>query len=150
MPQSLTQLYLHIVFSTKNHIPFIKQSIRKELYSYIGGILNNVECPSIKIGGIDDHIHILCRFSKKITIIKLLEEIKTSSSKWIKTKGEDYAKFHWQDGYGAFTVSSSAVENVTSYIENQEQHHAFKKFKEEYIELLENNNTDYDERYLWD
>ena len=150
MPQSLTQLYLHIVFSTKNHVPFIKQSIRKELFSYIGGILNNIECHPIKIGGVDDHIHILCRFSKKITLIKLLEEIKTSSSKWIKTKGEEFSKFHWQDGYGAFTVSPSVVDYVRLYIDNQEEHHSHKKFKDEFIELLKTNNTDYDERYLWD
>jgi REP element-mobilizing transposase RayT len=150
MPQSLAQLYLHIVFSTKNHVPFIKHSIRKELFDYIGGILNNIECHPIKIGGVDDHIHILCRLSKKITIIKLLEEIKTSSSKWIKTKGEEYAKFHWQDGYGAFTISPSAVDNIMLYIENQEEHHGHKEFKEEFIELLKSNNTDYDEQYLWD
>jgi REP element-mobilizing transposase RayT len=150
MSQSLTQLYLHTVFSTKNHVPYIKSSIRKELYNYIGGVLNNIECPPIKIGGIDDHIHILCRLSKKITTIKLLEEIKKTSSKWIKTKGEEFADFHWQDGYGAFTVSPSGVNNVSLYIENQEEHHRHKKFKDEYIELLKTNNADYDERYLWD
>jgi putative transposase len=150
MSQSLAQLYLHIVFSTKNHIPYIKSSIRKELYNYIGGVLNIIECPSIKIGGIDDHIHILCRLSKKITTIKLLEEIKKPSSKWIKTKGEEFAKFHWQDGYGAFTVSPSGVNNIKLYIEHQEEHHSLKKFKDEYIELLKTNNVDYDERYLWD
>jgi REP element-mobilizing transposase RayT len=128
----------------------MKPSIRNELYYYIGGVLNNIECNPIKIGGIDDHIHILCRLSKKITTIKLLEEIKKSSSKWIKTKGEEFAKFHWQDGYGAFTVSPSGVDNIKLYIANQERHHSNKNFKDEYIELLKTNNTDYDERYLWD
>lgn len=150
MSQSLTQLYMHIVFSTKNHVPFIKPSISNELFNYIGGILNNIECHPIKIGGIDDHIHILCRLSKKITIIKLLEEIKKSSSKWIKTKGEEFVKFHWQDGYGASTVSPSGIDNVRLYIENQEEHHRHKQFSDEFIELLKTNNTDYDERYLWD
>jgi REP element-mobilizing transposase RayT len=150
MSQSLTQLYLHIVFSTKNHVPFIKPSIRNELFNYLGGILNNIECHPIKIGGVDDHIHILCRLSKKITIIKLLEEIKKSSSKWIKTKGEKFVKFHWQDGYGTFTVSPTGVDSVRLYIDNQEEHHSNTKFKDEFIELLKTNNTDYDERYLWD
>jgi putative transposase len=150
MPQSVTKLYLHIVFSTKNHEPRLKDTISKELYSYLGGILNNIECLPIKIGGYSDHIHILCRMSKKITVIKLLEEIKKSSSKWIKTKGNEFANFYWQDGYGAFTVSPSEVDKVILYIENQEEHHRQKKFKDEYIELLKTNNTEYDERYLWD
>ena len=150
MSQSLTQLYLHIVFSTKNHVPFLKPFIRKELYNYFGGILNNVECSPIKIGGIDDHVHILCHLSKKMTTIKLLEEIKKSSSKWIKSKGEEFEKFHWQDGYGAFTVSPSGVDNISLYIDNQEEHHSHKRFKDEYIALLKINNTNYDERYLWD
>jgi putative transposase len=149
MSQSLAQLYLHIVFSTKNHVPFVKPFIRKELYNYIGGVLNNIECLPIKIGGVDDHIHILCRMSKKITLIKLLEEIKKSSSRWIKTKGAEFSNFHWQDGYGAFTVSPSGVDNVKLYIENQEVHHNLKNFKDEYIELLKTNNADYDERFLW-
>jgi putative transposase len=150
MSQSLTQLYLHIVFSTKYHVPFISPSIRNELYSYIGGVLNNIECHPINIGGTDDHIHILCRMSKKVTPIKLLEEIKKSSSRWIKTKGEEFLKFHWQDGYGAFTVSPSGVDNIKLYIEKQEEHHSKRKFKDEYIELLKTNYVDYDERYLWD
>ncbi len=149
MSQSLTQLYLHIVFSTKNHVPLIKPSVRNELYSYIGGVLKNIQCLPIKIGGTDDHIHILCCLSKQITVIKLLEEIKKSSSKWIKTKGEAFSEFRWQDGYGAFTVSPSIVDTVKLYIENQEAHHSKKEFRDEYLELLKTNNVDYDERYLW-
>jgi REP element-mobilizing transposase RayT len=149
MSQSITQLYLHIVFSTKNHVPFLGTQIRSELFKYIGGILNNLECTSIKIGGVDDHIHILCRLSKKIAVVSLLEEIKKSSSKWIKTKGNEFRDFHWQDGYGAFTVSPAGVDNVSLYIENQEEHHSKKKFRDEYLELLKSNNADYDERYLW-
>jgi REP element-mobilizing transposase RayT len=130
-------------------MPFINSSVRKELYSYIGGVLNTIECQPVKIGGTDDHIHILCQLSKKITVIKLLEEIKKSSSKWIKTKGNEFSEFSWQDGYGAFTVSPSGVENVKLYIGNQEDHHAHEKFREEYLELLKTNNVEYDEKYLW-
>jgi len=150
MPQSLTQLYVHIVFSTKKHIPYLRRSIRKELFSYLGGILNNLECIPIKIGGYDDHVHILCRMSKKITLIKLLEEVKKSSSKWIKSKGDEFKDFHWQDGYGAFTVNPSGVDRLQSYIENQEEHHKWKKFRKEYLAFLKSNNAEYDERYLWD
>lgn len=150
MPQSLTQLYLHIVFSTKNRQPSIKDSLSKELYGYIGGILNNIDCLPIKIGGYQDHIHILCRISKKITVVKLIETIKTSSSKWVKTKGDEYMNFYWQDGYGAFTVSPFDVERVKMYIENQNENHQKKTFKEEYLKFLIDNHIDFNEKYLWD
>ena len=150
MSQSLTKLFLHIVFSTKNRVSCLEDSISVELYKYFGGILNNLECTPVKIGGYYDHIHILCCLSKKITVIKLLEEIKKSSSKWIKTKGMEYSKFHWQDGYGAFTVSPSQVNNITKYIEYQHDHHENKVFRDEFIELLVENETDYDERYFLD
>ena len=150
MSQSLTKLYVHIVFSTKNHVAFINEDIASELYSYIGGILNNIECPPIKIGGYHDHIHILCCLSKKITLIKLLQEIKQSSSKWMKTKGGKLKDFFWQDGYGAFTVSSYHTEKIISYIENQPEHHRKISFKEEYIGFLDEYGIDYDPRYVWD
>ena len=150
MPQSLTKLYLHIVFSTKNRVSCLDDSVSTELYKYFGGILNNLECTSIKIGGYYDHIHILCCLSKKITVIKLLEEIKKSSSKWIKTKGSQYHNFHWQDGYGAFTVSPTQIKNTINYIDRQHEHHAKKMFKDEYIELLKENDIEYDERYFLD
>jgi REP element-mobilizing transposase RayT len=150
MPQSLTKLYLHIVFSTKNRIPCLEEDISKELYSYFGGILNNIECLPIKISGYNDHVHILCRMSKKITVIKLLEEIKKSSSKWIKTKGDGFVKFHWQDGYGAFTVSPNQVDNISKYIERQYEHHMNRMFVDEYVELLNENDIEYDERYFLD
>lgn len=150
MPQSLTKLYLHIVFATKNRVPCLNVNVSNELYRYLGGILNDMECTPVKIGGYRDHIHILCCLSKKITVIKLLEEIKSSSSKWIKTKGDEFSDFHWQGGYGAFTVSSKSVDRVKLYIENQEKHHTKKSFKAEYIGLLDSNDTVYDERYVWD
>jgi len=150
MSQSLTKLYVHIVFSTKNHVAFIDENIASELYSYIGGILNKLECPPIKIGGYHDHIHILCCLSKKITLIKLLQEIKQSSSKWMKTKGGKLQNFFWQDGYGAFTVSPFHTENIISYIENQPEHHRKISFKDEYIEFLDECGIDYDLRYVWD
>jgi putative transposase len=150
MSQSLTKLYLHIIFSTKNRVSCLEDSISPELFKYFGGILNNIECTPIKIGGYLDHVHILCCLSKKVTVIKLLEEIKKSSSKWIKTKGEEFAKFHWQDGYGAFTVSPYQVNSLINYIERQHEHHDKKAFRDEYVELLKNNNVEYDERYFLD
>src|SRR5690606_8399584 len=110
MGQSLVKNYIHIVFSTKHRKPLIRESVEKELYSYLGGICKRLECQVIIVGGYTDHIHILCMLSKKIALMKLLEELKSHSSKWIKTKGEAYTNFYWQDGYGAFSVNPSEVQ----------------------------------------
>ncbi len=150
MPQSLVKNYLHIVFSTKHWQPLIFPAIEPELYSYLGGICNSLECSPIKIGGYTDHIHVLCLLSKKIAVIKLLEEMKSHSSKWMKTKDERLKNFYWQDGYGAFSVNPAQVDVVMAYIENQHQHHAKKTFQDEYRSFLKKYKVEYDEQYVWD
>jgi REP element-mobilizing transposase RayT len=100
MGQSLVKNYLHIVFSTKNRKPLIDENIENELYSYLAGICNKLECYPIKVGGYTNHVHVLCNLSKKMALVKLMEELKSHSSKWIKTKGAKYSNFYWQDGYG--------------------------------------------------
>ncbi len=150
MGQSLVKNYLHIVFSTKHRAPLIDQQIEVELHGYLGGICNKLGCQVIKIGGYTDHIHILCMLSKKITLMKLMEELKSHSSKWIKTKGAEYDNFYWQDGYGAFSVNPSEVEIVVNYIVNQKEHHSKKTFQTEYKAFLEKYKVDFDERYVWD
>jgi len=150
MGQSLVKNYIHIVFSTKYRKHLIHQSVENELYSYLGGICNKLECQVIKVGGYTDHIHILCMLSKKIALMKLLEELKSHSSKWIKTKGEAYANFYWQDGYGAFSVNPSEVHIVVNYIANQKEHHNKKTFQDEYKVFLKKHEVEYDERYVWD
>ena len=150
MGQSLVKNYLHIVFSTKHRQSLISPAIEPELHSYLGGILNNLECNPIKIGGYTDHIHVLCLLSKKIALMKLLEEMKSHSSKWIKTKDESLENFYWQDGYGAFSVNPSEVDVVIAYIENQHEHHKSKTFQDEYRAFLKKCKVDYDERYVWD
>jgi putative transposase len=117
------------VFSTKYRQPLIQQSVESELYSYLGGICNKLGCQVIKVGGFTDHIHILCLLSKKTTLVKLLEELKSHSSKWIKTKGEAYSNFYWQGGYGAFSVNPSDVETVINYSANQKSIIVKKHFK---------------------
>ena len=150
MGQSLVQNYIHIVFSTKYRQPLIKPDVESELHAYLGGICNQLECQSIKIGGYTDHIHILCKLSKKIALMKLVEEVKSHSSKWIKTKGEDYSNFYWQNGYGAFSVNPSQVETVIAYIANQHQHHSKKNFQDEYRAILKKYQVEFDEKYVWD
>ena len=150
MPQSLVKNYLHITFSTKNRLPFIDDPIESELYSYIGGICKNMECNPIIIGGYRNHIHILCTLSRKIALMKLIEEVKAHSSKWIKTKGQQYQKFYWQNGYGGFSIHESQVEHVKAYILNQKEHHKKTSFKDEYLVFLNEFGIEYDERYVWD
>jgi putative transposase len=150
MSQSLTKIYIHQVFSTKHRKHVLSPGIQPELYSYLGGICNNLECYPVKIGGFTDHIHILCILSKKITVITLLEEVKRNSSKWIKTKGEQFADFHWQNGYGAFSVNPAEIEIVAKYIEQQAEHHKKVNFQDEYRAFLKKYNVEYDERYVWD
>src|SRR3989337_3847276 len=132
MSQSLVQNYVHIVFSTKYRVHTIIPPYEEELHSYLGGICKKLDCQPIKVGGYTDHIYILCLLSKKIALMKLLEEVKKNSSKWIKTKGEEFAGFHWQDGYGAFSVNPREIDIVARYIENQEEHHKKDSFQDEY------------------
>jgi REP element-mobilizing transposase RayT len=150
MGQSLVKNYIHIVFSTKYRNHLIDSEIELELHSYLGGICNKLECQVIIVGGFSDHIHILCMLSKKIALMKLMEELKSHSSKWIKTKGEKYRNFYWQDGYGAFSVNPSEVDVVVNYIANQKEHHRKLEFREEYKAFLKKYDVKYDERYVWD
>ena len=150
MGQSLVKNYLHIIYSTKHRQPFIREPVGAELYNYLGGICRNLECNPVKIGGYIDHVHILCMLSRKIPLMKLLEEVKSHSSKWMKTKGPSLLNFYWQDGYGAFSVKPSELEVVANYIDRQVELHQHKTFKEEYGEFLKKYNIEFDERYVWD
>jgi len=128
----------------------IHHLIEDELYSYLGGICKEMECHPIKIGGYTDHVHILCMLSKKVALMNLLEEIKSHSSKWMKTKGTELKNFYWQNGYGAFSVNPSETEKVIAYIENQKEHHKKKTVQEEYRAFLKKYKVEYDEKYVWD
>ena len=150
MSQSLTKVYVHLTFSTKGRYPFIDNKIQERLWQYLGGICKGLECNPIQVGGYRDHVHILCLLSKKITQMKLVEEVKKQSSKWIKTIDSDYAKFYWQDGYGIFSVNPSEIEVVIRYIKNQEEHHKKRTFKKELVAFLNKYHVNYDERFLWD
>src|SRR4030043_1257276 len=148
MSQSYVQFYTHIVFHTKNNIKFIREEIEDELYSYLGGILRNYKSVPIQIGGTSDHVHVLCTLPKTMTPADLVEEIKKSSSKWIKTKESHYRNFYWQDGYGGFSVGWSQVEIVKNYIRNQKEHHRKVEFLDEYKMLLDEYGISYEERDL--
>jgi putative transposase len=148
MSQSFVQFYAHIVFHTKNNLKLIRPEIEKELYSYLGGILKNLRSNPIQIGGTSDHIHILCTLPKTIALADLVEEIKKSSSKWIKSKGPSYLNFYWQDGYGGFSVGDSGVEPLKKYILSQKEHHTKVSTLDEYKSLLDEYQIEYEVRYL--
>lgn len=150
MAQSLSNVLVHLVFSTKNRRKWIDVEIEEELFKYVSGICRELSCPAHKIGASDDHIHIACSLSRTISISALVEGIKTGSSKWIKTKGDRYAEFCWQNGYGAFSVGQSQLEDLRRYIGNQREHHRKISFQDEYREFLKRYEVVYDERYVWD
>ena len=150
MAHSFAAIYVHLIFSTKNRMPWIRPDIEEELNKYHAGILRNHDSPMIATGGTVDHVHILFRLGRQMDVAALVEHIKTGSSKWIKTKGPEYKDFYWQSGYGAFSIGQSGVDAVNKYIANQKEHHRKKTFQEEFLEFLERYHVDYDERYLWD
>jgi len=149
MSQSLAQIYLHIVFSTKNRQPLLKD-VQSETNEYLAGICKNLQCPALIINGIEDHIHLLTRHSKNINVADFLRELKRSSSKWIKTLNANLSLFSWQNGYGAFSISTTHVEIVKEYIANQEQHHICESFQDEFRKLCNKYGVEIDERYVWD
>lgn len=151
MPQSLAQIYLHLVFSTKDRQPFLHGAIeRSRMHSYLIGTCQNLECPSIVVGGVEDHVHILCRFGRSISVSDLIRELKRESSKWFKDEFPLMQEFYWQSGYGAFSVSASQLELVTEYIRRQEEHHRKVSFQDEFRMLLKKHGLEWDERYVWD
>ena len=149
MANTYTQLYIQIVFSVKGRQNLIQKNWKDELYKYICGIISNKEQKVYAIGGISDHIHILLSIKPNTTISDLVRDIKANSSKWINEKRFINGKFEWQEGFGAFSYAQSQLNHVISYINNQEQHHQRKTFKDEYLDLLQKFNVQYDEKYLF-
>ena len=150
MSQSLSKVYVHITFSTKLRQNLITESIAESLFNYIGGVCKGMECNPIRVGGHKNHVHVLCQLSKKVTQIKLLEEVKKRSSKWIKMQDDCFKNFYWQDGYGIFSVNPSELDVVTTYIENQKEHHKRVSFQDEFRAFLRKYKVDFDEKYVWD
>ncbi|MEO8575038.1 MAG: transposase [Pyrinomonadaceae bacterium] len=135
MPQSLSQIYIHLVFSTKNRQSLISDAIAPDLYAYMAKVFYD-ECrsPAKLIGGVEDHIHALFNLSRTWCVADVVEAVKTSSSKWMKT--QDVRRFAWQTGYGVFSVSLSNIGAVENYIRNQQEHHRKQDFKDEFRGLL--------------
>ncbi len=149
MAQTLVSLLVHVIFSTKNREPFITPEIEPELFAYIGGILKNNESRLLNAGRTTDHVHLLVSQSKNIALSVLMKDVKQGSSLWIKTKGNIFRNFHWQDGFGGFSIGRSNVANLKKYIANQKEHHRNRSFQEELVQFLNAYGIAYDERYLW-
>jgi putative transposase len=148
MPQSLSNILVHLVFSTKGRRAIIGQELEDELWRYLAATCTAQDCRAHRVGGTVDHVHILCGLARTIAVSKLLEEVKTSSSKWMKAKG--VGEFGWQNGYGAFSIGQSQFQDVVAYIARQKEHHHRLTFQEEYREFLRKYGVQYDERYVWD
>ena len=149
MPQSLASAYLHLVFSTKERRPFLRDpGLRGNAFEFIAGASKKLDCPVLRVGGIEDHVHILARLGRTISIADWVKEVKRVSSQWIQKNGAQ--GFQWQSGYGVFSVSQSNVDEVTTYVERQEDHHRKMTFQDELRALLRRHHLNFDEQYLWD
>jgi REP-associated tyrosine transposase len=150
MPQSLSKVILHIIFSTKNREPWLDSGVRSRMHAYLATICRDVDADFVRVGGIADHVHIVTTLPRTVSQAQLIEQIKKTSSKWIKGFNARYHGFFWQRGYGAFSVSPSQLDAVLEYINKQQEHHRTRTFQEEYRELLHKHGVDFDERYVWD
>ena len=150
MPQSLANVLIHLVFSTKLREPIISGLLRSRLDPYMAGIASNIRCPAIQIGGMADHSHGLFVLHPTVTVAELVGTLKSNSSKWVHETFPEHAEFAWQAGYGAFSVSVSARDSVVRYIVNQEEHHRKRTFQEELLMFLDRHGLAHDPRYIWD
>ena len=151
MPQSLSHVVLHTVFSTKERFPFFQNlPFRADVHAYLGGCAKTLNCLPIRIDGVADHVHLLTTLARTICIADFVKEVKRVSCDWIHERGAEWTKFHWQAGYATFSVSESKVAEVIRYIESQEAHHRRQSFQDEYREFLRKHEIVFDERYVWD
>jgi REP element-mobilizing transposase RayT len=147
MPQSLSLVVIHIIFSTEDRQGLISESIRPRLHAYLATIARNSDCEAYRVGGVSDHVHMAIRLSRTITIADLVEELKTSSSKWMKSESPQFA---WQRGYACFSVGPTDLESLTEYIDDQDKHHEKRTFQEEVRMFLKKYGVEHNETYVWD
>jgi putative transposase len=151
MAQSLAKILIHTIFSTKERRPFLRDKLlREELHRYLGGILANLDCQPLIVGGVEDHVHLLSTLSRTCEASEMVKEIKRSSSLWLKDKFPDLRDFAWQNGYGIFSIGFSQVDTVRDYIGGQDVHHRKISFQDEYRNFLKRYEIEFDERYVWD
>ena len=150
MPQSLSLVIVHVIFSTKDRHPLLDPAIRSKLHAYLATVARNPDCEAYRVGGVADHVHLAIRLSRTVTIAALVESLKTASSKWLKTQSPDLAAFAWQRGYGCFSIGPSDLDALCGYIDDQENHHRTRTFQDEFRMFLKKYGVAYDEAYVWD
>jgi len=150
MPQSLSHVIIHLVWSTKHRERNLTPEVRPALHAYLATVARNMDCPCYRVNGVEDHFHLAVRLSRTVAQAALVEELKTSSSKWLKTQAPHLVEFTWQRGYAAFSVYYKEVERLLAYIDGQEEHHRKVGFQDEYRTLLKEHDIEFDERYVWD
>ena len=150
MPQSLSNIIVHTVFSTKNREPWLDSDIRSRMHAYLATICRDIGAGPLRVGGVTDHVHILTTLPRTVSQAQMIEDLKKKSSKWIKTVDVRCRVFSWQRGYAAFSVSPSQKDTVLRYIDDQQEHHRTRSFQEEYRQLLRKHGIQFDERYVWD
>lgn len=151
MPQSLSRIVIHTVFSTHQRMPcFEDKTFRAEVHAYLGGCAKTLGCVPVQVGGVSDHVHLLTTLARTTSVAEFVKETKRVSSSWIQERGGIWSQFHWQAGYAAFSVSESNVPHVSRYVIDQEAHHRAWTFQDEYRELLKKHGEQWDERYVWD
>jgi len=150
MAQSLSKIYVHLIFSTKGREQTVPDEVRPELHAYLAGTLKGLDCVPIEINSEPDHSHVLLLLTRTVALSDVVGQIKKSSNDWLRKQGPQFADFFWQAGFGAFSVSQSQVEDVRAYIRNQREHHRVKSFQEELRAFLKAYEVDFDERYVWD
>ena len=149
MGSTLTNLIIHVVFSTKNRDPVIDSRWEGELHAYLGGIVKNEGGIPLTVGGIEDHVHLVVKLKPTHALSDVLQKVKGGSSKWVNDRRFLTCRFSWQEGYAAFSVSESLVHKVVEYVKNQRSHHENQTFQDEYRSLLKLHGVPFDERYLW-
>jgi putative transposase len=150
MSQALSGVYLHLVFSTKDRRRYFQDlQVRERLHQYLGGISKELDCEPVRVGGVDDHVHLLCRFGRTVSQAEWVKELKRGSAVWLKAQYADFRDFSWQGGYATFSVSVSNLEKVTEYVAKQEEHHRKCSFQDELRVMLRKHGVEWDERYLW-
>jgi REP element-mobilizing transposase RayT len=150
MPQSLSLVIIHVIFSTKDRHPFLEPDKWPPLHAYLATVARNAGCECYRVGGVADHVHLALRLSRTLAIAGLIENLKTSSSKWLKTQSAGLASFSWQRGYGCFSVGPMDLDTLCVYIDKQEEHHRTRTFQDELRMFLKKYGVEYDEEYVWD
>jgi putative transposase len=150
MGQTLGFVLIHVIFSTKERMPVLDATVQPDLHAYLATVVRSTGCECYRVGGVSDHVHLAIRLSRTLAVAELVEQVKSSSSKWLKGQSPKLAKFAWQRGYGVFSVGPSDLQALLGYIEGQEGHHATRSFQDEFRAFLKRYGMDCDERYVWD